>query len=115
MMINDIKTLYDAILKRKGSNCKELELPINIGYGVAIRPSTIIEGDAHFEIIPWEEVVPEDIYKTLAVVYNTELANAELIFTSVSKSIKLGISSDYATKSDHLPEGFYYFYREGER
>lgn len=112
MMINDIKTLYDAILKRKGSNCKELELPINIGYGVAIRPSTPI---ANFEIIPWEEVVPEDIYKTLAVVYNTELANAELIFASVSKSINLGISSDYATKSDHLPEGFYYFYKEKER
>lgn len=112
-MINDIKTLYDAILKRKGSNCKEL--PINIGYGVAIRPSIPVEGDVYFEIIPWEEVVPEDIYKTLAVVYNTELANAELVFASVSNSIKLGISSDYATKSDRLPEGFYYFYREEER
>lgn len=113
-MINDIKTLYDAILKRKGSNCKELELPINIGYGIAVAPSIPVE-DPRYDIIPWEEVVPEDIYRTLAVVYNTELANAELIFTSVSNSIKLGISSDYATKSDHLPEGFYYFYREEER
>ena len=109
--MNDIKTIYDAILKRKGGNCKELELPINIGYGVAIRPSTTIEGDARFVIIPWEEVVPEDIYRTLAVVYNTELANAELIFTSVSNFIRLGISSDYVTKSDRLPDGFYYFYQ----
>ena len=109
--MNDIKTIYEAILKRKSGNCEETELPIDIGYGIAVTPSIPVE-DPRYDIIPWEEVNQNDINKIIEIVYSGEPeSKGKLILVKTSNDIKVDLDYDLELKTDHLPVGFYYFYK----
>lgn len=106
-MINDIKILYDAIIKKKGTISNKLD----IGYGLSYRdPNSEAEA---FYVKPWDEI---DTFNYRHIIYNTNVPKDKIVLGRSDNSLLLGHPYYFKRGTQKgLPEGFYYFYREEER
>lgn len=103
-MINDIKTIYEAIIKRKGTTSNKLD----IGYGLSYRdPNSEAEV---FYVKPWDEI---DTFNYWHIIYNTNVPEDKVVLGRSDNSLLLGHPDSFTIRTQRgLPEGFYYFYQE---